>query len=359
MRYKVIAFCVLLILGPACSAYCGIFYSPQTGSLNTVFKKINPAVVLIVAAQRSKKDDSVKPTAMVSSGVVISKDGEIMTAAHSVDLADKIKVQFLSGEASNAEVVALSTEADVALLKLDSIPKNLKVARLGDSNKAQVGDEVLVIGAPYGIDHTLTVGHISGRRQSKTVCVQLTPFEFLQTDAAINQGNSGGPMIDVNGKVIGIVSRILSNSGGSVGLGFAVSINTAKELLLNKKSFWIGFNAYLLSGDLAKAFNLPQDAGLLIQHVAENSPGDLMGLKAGNIPVQIGNSSFLIGGDIVLMIQGFPVTYSIDEACAIQDVIGGFTPETVIELTILREGKVMTLSNKKQNPESGILNPEP
>lgn len=358
MRYKMITFCLLLILGSPYSAYCGMFDTPRVESLNKVFKKVNPAVVLIVAAQRAKDSDEAKPTAMVSSGVVVSNKGEIMTAAHSVNVADKIIVRFLTGESSSAEVVALSTEADIALLKLDSIPKNLKVARLGDSNDAHVGDEVLVIGAPYGIDHTLTVGHISGRRQSKTVCVQLKPFEFLQTDAAINQGNSGGPMFDTNGKVIGIVSRILSSSGGSMGLGFAVSINTARELLVNKKTFWIGFNAYPLSGDLAKAFNLPQDAGLLIQHVAENSPGDLMGLKAGNISAQIGNSSFLIGGDIVLMIQGFPVTYSVDEACAIQDVIGGFTPDTAIELTILREGKVITLSNKKQIPEPGNQNPK-
>jgi len=348
MLRKLVAFCVLFILFPALNGDCRVFKDTPEGSLNKIFKRVNPAVVLIIAVERPKGPEDLKPLATVSSGVVVSKEGEIMTAAHAVNVADKIVVQFATGEASKASVIASSTEADIALLKIGKIPKHLKVAELGNSDNAQVGDEVLVIGAPYGMDHTLTVGHVSGRRHSKTVCNQLRPFEFLQTDAAINQGNSGGPMYDTSGKVIGIVSRILSSSGGSMGLGFAVSINTAKELLLNKKSFWIGFDAYLLTGDLARAFNLPQDAGLLIQHVADNSPGDLIGLRAGGIPVQIGTNSFLIGGDIVLSIQGFPVTYSIDEACAIQDVIGGFTPETTIELSVLRNGKVISLSNKKQ-----------
>jgi len=116
---------------------------------------------------------------------------------------------------------------------------------------------------------------------------------------------------------------------------------------LNQKTFWIGFNGFLLYSDMAKAFNLPQDTGLLIQSIADNSPGDTLGLRAGNIPVQSGNQTFLIGGDIVLSIQGFPITYSVGDVCAIQDVVGGFTGETEIVMTVLREGKVVELFNRK------------
>jgi serine protease Do len=347
LLYRIFIYTVMFC-GLAFRAESGLLESSADRSLSKVFQKVNPSVVLVIAMQRPQSSHEVNPPATVSSGVIVSEDGQIMTAAHSVYVSDNIVVQFLNGKSVKAHVVSSSMEADVALLKLETIPENITVAKLGDSDKSQVGDQVLVIGAPYGIDHTLTVGHISGRRGSKTVCQQLKPFEFIQTDAAINQGNSGGPMFNVDGKVIGIVSRILSSSGGSIGLGFAVSINTAKELLLNQKTFWIGFDAYLLNGPLAQAFNVPQDAGLLIQNVAENSPGYALGLKAGIIPAQIGNDKIVIGGDIILTIQGFPVSYSVDDACAIQDVIGGFTSETEIELKVLRAGEIIILKSRRK-----------
>lgn len=137
-------------------------------------------------------------------------------------------VRFLDDTTSKASIVSSAAQADVALLQLDNVPPDLSPAMLGDSDAAEVGDQILIIGAPYGIRHTMTVGYISGRRQSQSPCPSMTPFEFLQTDAAINQGNSGGPMLNMQGRVIGIVSRILSRSGGSEGLGFAVGINMEK-----------------------------------------------------------------------------------------------------------------------------------
>jgi len=317
----------------------------QTGSISQVFENVNPTVVKILSFEKPGRRQPRNVRAAIGSGVVVSKDGLIMSAAHTVNVADKIVVKFLNQDTTDAEVIASSTQADIALLKLDEVPEDLAVARLGNSDKVRIGEQIFVIGAPYGIDHTLTVGHISGRRQSRTVCQQLTPFEFLQTDAAINQGNSGGPMFDAQGRVVGIVSRILSRSGGSVGLGFAVSINTARDLLLEQKTFWIGFDAYMLSGPMAKAFNVPQDAGLLVQNVAANSPGDALGLQAGNIPVQVGDETFKVGGDIVLSIQDFPVAHNAGDACAIQDVVGGFTSVTEIRLKVLRNGEIIDLSS--------------
>jgi serine protease Do len=347
MPYGTKCFCILIIFGLSFSTACGAIGTAPQVPLSKVFQKVNPSVVMIIAERSQESNGNSNPITEVGAGVLISEDGRILTAAHTVNIADKIAVNFLNGHTEKASVVASSSQGDIALLQLEAIPEDIAIARLGDSDTAMIGDEILVIGAPYGIDHTLSVGHISGKRQSKTVCHQLTPFEFIQTDAALNKGNSGGPMFDINGNVIGIVSGIVSSSGGSEGLGFAVTINTARGLLLDQNSFWIGFDAYMLYGDMAKAFNLPQDAGLLVQNVADYSPGDALGLRAGDIPIKSGKEKFLIGGDIVLSIQGFPVTHSLGDVCAIQDVIGGFTSETEIELIILRGGKRLTLTNKK------------
>ena len=344
---KTILFLLLILCGCAFNDKGRERAFAKNASLSTLYEKVNPSVVKILAVERTggTKGPSAKGT--VSSGVVVSKDGLVMTAAHAVHLADKVMVKVLGYEALAAKVVASSAQADVALLKIVSVPEDLDVAQLGNSDDVQVGEQVFVIGAPYGIDHTLTVGHISGRRRSQVVCQQLTPFEFLQTDAAINQGNSGGPMFDYTGKVVGIVSGILSKSGGSEGLGFAASINTAKELLLEKQSFWIGFDAFLLAGELAKAFNVPQKAGLLVQHVAEGSPGKALGLRAGRIPVHIGTDTFMIGGDVVLSIQGVPVVPTEEDICTIRNVVGGFTAKSEIKVTVFREGKIVQLPEEK------------
>jgi len=238
------------------------------GSLSEVFEKVNPAVVVILTTERGYAGLEPGQQATfnkggLGSGIVVSKEGLIMTAAHVVQVADAVVVKFVDGNMVGAKVVGSAPQADVALLQLNHLPDNLVVAELGDSDDVNIGDEIFVIGAPYGVDHTLTVGYMSGRRHPEIVCNSLLPIEFLQTDAAINKGNSGGPMFNMDGKVIGIVSRILSYSGGSEGLGFAVSINTAKELLLNQGSVWTGLEAYLVSGPLAKALNVPREAGLL------------------------------------------------------------------------------------------------
>src|SRR5262249_42858521 len=158
--------------------------------------------------------------------------------------------------------------ADVALLQLEGQPPNYIAAKLGDSDSAEVGDEIFVVGAPYGISRTLTAGHVSGRRILNT---ETRSIEFLQTDAAINTGNSGSPIFNLNGEVVGIVSNIMSKSGGSEGLAFASTSNTARRVLLDHKSFWTGIDGVLIEGNLAKALNLTQSAGLLVQRVAEGS----------------------------------------------------------------------------------------
>ena len=346
----ILVFLFLILTGCGLTTRHGLVSEVEARSLKDVFQRVNPAVVVIVTKEGAfsgAMPDSPLPRGSLGSGVVVSKDGLVMTAAHVVEVADEVSVHFLDGGNVTAKVVNAALQADVALLKLEIVPENLHAAVLGDSDQVSIGDEVFVVGAPYGIDHTLTVGYMSGRRKSIGVCNQLTPIEFLQTDAAINMGNSGGPMFSVDGKLIGIVSRILSQSGGSEGLGFATSINTAKELLSDQASLWIGLEAYLVAGELAKALNVPQEAGLLVQRVANDSPGSRLGLRPGTVPIRIGREQLFIGGDVILEVQGIPISSDVKETCDIRDSMGGLKDGERIEMKVLRGGKIITLNMSK------------
>jgi serine protease Do len=206
----------------------------------------------------------------LGSGVLISNDGKVLTAAHLVQSADKSIVEFSEGELIPASVISTASSADVALLQLERNPANYVAAKLWDSDKVEVGDEMFVVGAPYGISRTLTAGHVSGRRAMNRRNENTVPVEFLQTDAAINSGNSGSPVFNLKGEVIGIVSNIMSRSGGSEGLAFAATSNTARRILLEQKPFWTGIEGLVVDGNLARALNLTQPAGMLVQRVAED-----------------------------------------------------------------------------------------
>ena len=163
-------------------------------------------------------DDGLLGASGIGSGVLISPDGKVLTAAHVVQTADRVAVEFANGMSVPARVIASEVRADVALLQLQRVPPGAVAARLADSDSVQVGDDVFIIGAPYGLGHSLSVGHVSGRHDMRRI-VRGVPVEVLQTDAAVNMGNSGGPMFNTNGGVVGIVSQILSQSGGFEGIG--------------------------------------------------------------------------------------------------------------------------------------------
>jgi S1-C subfamily serine protease len=319
-------------------------------SLGKVFTKVNPSVVVIFTEERGysrEKPGETLTSGNLGSGFVISEDGLIMTAAHVVQVADEVMVQFLDGTQAGAKVMGVDKTADVALLKLDELPSKIVVAKMGNSDKVQVGDQVFVVGAPHGLFHTLTVGYISGRRNPVSLSNKLLPLEFLQTDAAINTGNSGGPMFNQKGEVIGIVSSILSKSGGFEVVGFAASINVARELLINQKPIWIGIDPYFVSGVIAQVLNLPQEAGILIQRVAKNSPGHRLGLKPSTIPAKIGEQEFFVGGDIVLAVQGIPISFDPDALDKIRELLAAHPDLINIEFNVLREGKIVKLGKSK------------
>ncbi|HEV7395312.1 MAG TPA: trypsin-like peptidase domain-containing protein [Pyrinomonadaceae bacterium] len=316
--------------------------------LRDAFHKVKQAVVIIKTQQKElapSPDGGMVSANGLGSGVLISSDGKILTAAHLVEAADATLVEFADGELIPARVLGAVHNADVALLQLEHTPASMiAVAPLGDSDKVEVGDEVFVVGAPYGLSFTLTAGHISARH-SVDNRINDTPLkEFLQTDAAINQGNSGGPMFNMNGEVIGIVTNILSKSGGSEGLGFAATSKMARQLLLDQKPFWSGIEGFLLKGDLAKALNVPQPAGLLVERVADGSPASRAGILGGSMRVSIASEDLLLGGDIILEVNGLRYEDGNENYSRLYARLTKLKAGDIIVIKVLRQGQVVTLS---------------
>ncbi|HEU5240214.1 MAG TPA: trypsin-like peptidase domain-containing protein [Pyrinomonadaceae bacterium] len=334
-----------------------VYTATPAQQLRDAFRKVNQSVVTV----RTKRVDLTHAPGQVmsiidglGSGVLISNDGKVLTAAHVVQTADAALVEFPDGQNSIARVIASDVRADVALLQLQQPPKNISPAALGDSDKVEVGDQIFVIGAPYGISQTLTAGHVSGRRRVDKEGETQPYIELLQTDAAVNGGNSGSPMFDMNGQVVGIVSTIMSQSGGSEGLAFATASNTTKRFLLDRKPFWSGIDGVLVTGDLAKALNLPQPAGFLVQRIGEGSIGSRLGINGGNLQVTIQGADVLLGGDVILSVNDIDVTVSLavesvalaqgDNYDRIFNSMSSLKPGDPVVLKVLRAGKVMKLT---------------
>jgi S1-C subfamily serine protease len=208
-----------------------------------------------------------------------------------------------------------------------------------------VGDQIFVIGAPYGIAHTLTVGHVSARRAPNHLFGGFENVELLQTDAAINQGNSGGPMFNMRGEVIGVVSHIFSTSGGFQGLGFVVTSNLAMKVLIDDPSSWTGLHGRVIEGPLAAALNVPQSAGIVVESVASGSPASALGLRAGDLKATIAGQDLTLGGDIILSVHGVRISEpgAYDKIATRRRALGA---DDQYEVTVLRNGNVIKLSKK-------------
>ena len=314
-------------------------------NLSALFKQVRPAVVVITTEETeisAAADFQPVSTKGLGSGVFI-EGGLILTAAHVVQTANVVLVKFYDGHESFANVAASSVQADVALLELEDVPEDVAPARLGDSDKVEVGDQIFVVGAPYGLSYTLTVGHISGRVASPTLTNNLAAVEYFQTDASINQGNSGGPMFNMDGEVVGIVSSILTKSGGFEGLGFAATSNVTRSVLLEGQSFWTGAEAYLLTGAMARLFNVPQEAGFLVQRVATDSPAHRLGLQPGYLPVELAGEEFMLGGDIILKMVGIAVGPG-ERLAQIQQRLSQLRPGDRLSVEVLRGGEIINLA---------------
>jgi serine protease Do len=338
MRSSLIITAILLLSPFATSAFAD--------SLSQVFKRVDDAVVVVHTHERGVPSESDRKPASVrgiGSGVLV-EGGKVVTAAHVVQTADAVMVEFPGDVRVRALIVASDPIADVALLQLERVPDDAVTVKLGDSDQAEVGDEVFVVGAPFGITHTLTVGHVSARRRSNATASGMAPTEMFQTDAAINQGNSGGPMFNMRGEVIGIVSHIVSRSGGSDGLGFVVTSNMARQLLFTEPSVWSGVEGYLLKGDLARSFNIPAPGvALLVQRVATGSPAERLGIRGGSLMAAIGEDELVLGGDAILAVEGV----TLGSANAYENIrrrLSAIAPGGSIRVAVLRRGEIVELT---------------
>jgi len=315
--------------------------------ISTLYQKLDSSVVIINVIE-SKTSGIGNEKEKVSfgalgSGVLFGDKGEILTAAHVVNGADEIAVTFVDGQQLRAKVIALSKMADVAIIKIQGHIKNPKPAKLGNSDSTKIGAKVMVIGSPMGLYHSLSVGYISRKELKESHSSNFSKMEFFQTDAAINTGNSGGPMFNMNGEVIGIVSSILSRSGGFEGIGFAATINIIKDLLIEHNNAWLGVDAFYLQGPLANAFNIKQGSGVLVQNVTKNSPAYYMGMKGGYINAKLGEVEFVIGGDILLDIDGHKLDSPENMVKAV-DYFNALEDGDKYTIRVLRNGTIKDLN---------------
>ena len=239
------------------------------------------------------------------SGFIINKDGYILTNNHVIGEADGIIVSLLDGREFKATLIGSDPNSDVAVIKIKETPKDLPVAELGDSAAVEVGEWVLALGNPFGLSHSVTAGIISAKGRNS---VGITDYEdFIQTDAAINPGNSGGPLVNLEGKVIGINTAIYSRSGGYMGIGFAIPIDMVikiKDQLISSGTVNRGFLGVLiqdLNSELSESFNVKQ--GVLISKVTKDSPAEKAGIKAGDVVIEFNNKKVVNTGGFRNMVS--------------------------------------------------------
>ncbi len=263
------------------------------------------------------------------SGIIVSQDGYVLTNNHVVDAADEVTVKSSTGDEYQAKVVGKDAKTDVAVLKIDA--KGLRAAPLANSDEVQVGDWVIAVGGPFGLENTVTAGIISATGRN---AVGIADYEnFIQTDAAINPGNSGGPLVNLRGEVIGINTAIASRSGSNSGVGFAIPINMAKRI---KDSLvehgrvdrgYLGAMIQNLTKDLAKSFKYKGDKGVLIGDVTKDGPAEKAGLKSG---------------DIVTKIDGKVM----ENASQLRNTVAATAPDTKVKVEVYRDGKRRTVEVK-------------
>ena len=319
-----------------------------------VYRRDSPGVVQITATSVTSQSQvdpfgnvlPVTPQAEQSlgSGFVIDKAGHIVTNYHVIQGAQKVQVSFSGQDEIRATVVGKDPSTDIAVLKIDAHARALTPLTLGDSDGVTVGDSVYAIGNPFGFTRTLTTGVVSAVQRQIEAPNSLPIDHAIQTDAAINHGNSGGPLIDTAGRVIGVTSQISTGSTGgqgNVGIGFAIPINTvrtvASQLISSGKveHAFLGLNALPVTKKLAQLFHLPTSQGLLVQDVQSGSGADKAGLVAGSTPVVVEGESYQVGGDIIVAIDGQKLT----QYEQLRDAIARRKPGDKVHLEIFHNGK--------------------
>ncbi len=315
-----------------------------------VYQRVSPSVVNITTrVLRRNFFFDVVPAEGAGSGFVLDRDGHILTNYHVIRSARDIEVNFSDGSIFPAQVVGVDPRNDVAVLKIDAPPERLIPVELGSSSDLLVGQRTVVIGNPFGqFGNTLTTGVISALDRTLEGPDGRTITGIIQTDAAINRGNSGGPLLDSSGRVIGINTAIFSPSGASAGVGFAIPVDTVRRLLPDLLTLghyrhpWLGIRyAYTVQPGLADTLRLPVTQGILLVQLNRGSPLEKAGVRETQSEVIIGNQRFYVGGDILIAINGNPIERFEDLETFLQDQ---FKVGETITVTLLRDGEPYDVS---------------
>jgi S1-C subfamily serine protease len=312
-------------VGPTESSAPAAFSDSKRLSVGEIYRRSGPGVVQITttSTQTVEPDPFLNPFGLpeqqqqraLGSGFVIGKSGHIVTNYHVVEAADTIEVGFSNRDTVKARVVGTDPSTDLAVLKVNVDARALTPLRLGDSDRIRVGDSVVAIGNPLGLERSVTAGIVSALNRPLIVPGNFTIDDVIQTDAAINSGNSGGPLIAANGRVIGVNTAIATGNtgaGGNIGIGFAVPINTVRDVtsqLIDRgrvEHAFLGVEARPIDEEIADLFNLPVEQGLLVVRVFDGSGAEKAGLRAGTTEVVVAGESYRLGGDIIAEVDGKP-----------------------------------------------------
>jgi S1-C subfamily serine protease len=337
----------------------------DTNVVGEIYKRDGQGVAFIEADQPAREASPFEPFGQpegggtaTGSGFVIDEEGHLLTNNHVVADATKISVKLGSDDKTYpAKVVGTDPATDVALLKVDVPSDKLHPIALGDSSELEVGDPVVAIGNPFGLDRTVTSGIVSALQRQIEAPNGFSISHVIQTDAAINPGNSGGPLIDAEGRVVGINSQIeTGGGGGNVGIGFAIPINTAREVAdqieQNGKvqHAYLGISGGTITPDLAKALNLPVEKGVLVAEAVKGGPAAEAGVEGGNTEATIEGASVTLGGDIITALDGRKIS-GMEE---LVNIVNGKKPGDEIEVRLLRGGDEKTVTVKLGNRPASI-----
>jgi S1-C subfamily serine protease len=326
----------------------GILYTEDERENISVYEMLNAAVVNITIETMAINWflEPVPQEGGSGSGSIIDTQGHVLTNNHVIANAYKVYINLADGSQFEGTVIGTDPENDLAVVKFDP-PRGmeLKVIPYGDSDTLKVGQKVLAIGNPFALERTLTVGIVSGLGRPIQISRQHIVRDMIQTDASINPGNSGGPLLDKYGKMIGINTMIYSPSGGSVGIGFAVPVNTAKRVVNDLIQYgkvrrgWIDATMVQLFPSLVRYAKFQVNTGLLISRVRRGGLAEKAGLRQGTEPVQYGRSVIYLGGDIITAVDGM----KIDSLSDLYSALEHSKPGDKVKLQIIRGGNTLTL----------------
>ncbi len=304
-----------------------------------IYERTAPGVVQI--ASTSNVGGADRGDAL-GSGFVVDKTGHIVTNFHVIDGADQIRVSFSNRDTVVARLVGSDPSTDLAVLQVDANANALTPLPLGNSDNVRVGDSVVAIGNPFGLDRTATAGIVSAIQRGITAPNNFTIDHVIQTDAPINRGNSGGPLLNTRAQVIGVNTQIeTGGAAGNVGIGFAVPSNTVKDVVAQLLQSgrvdhaWLGIGAKAVNPGLARSYNLPVRAGVLVESVAPGSGAETAGLENGDTEVVLAGVTYVLGGDIIVAVDDMSIVTPLE----LVDAIADHEPGDEIELTIYRDAK--------------------